>query len=74
MQYIKKGLDLKIHIFNDIYNIKGKLTLYVIVANYSKKYITFNKGQCIEHMEPIIDRNQHLWINVTTQKMMDDHI
>ena len=42
-----------------------------MVANYTNKYITFNKGQYIEHMEPPIDRMSQTSVNsVITQKMM----
>ena len=46
-----------------------------MVANYSNKHITFNKGQCIGHMAPTIDRMPQTPVNsVTTQKMMDDQV
>ena len=46
-----------------------------MVANYTNKHITFNKGQCIGHMEPTIDRMSQILVNsVTTQKMMDDQV
>ena len=74
-QHTKKELDPKIHIFDGIYNIKGKSSLYVMVANYTNKHIIFNKGQCIGHMESTIDRMPHTPVKgVTTQKMMDDEV
>ena len=54
-QHIKKGLNPNINEVDGIYNIKGKWTLYVMVANYTNKHVTFNKGQFIDHMEPVID-------------------
>ena len=54
-QHTKKGLDPNIHVNDGIHNIKGKLTIHVIVANSKNKHITFNKGQCIGHMEPHIN-------------------
>ena len=52
-----------------------RLTLHVLLANYTNKHVTFNKGQCIGHIEPSID---HMWqttINsLTTQKMIDEHV
>ena len=54
-QNIKKGLDLSIHVIDGIYDIKGKLTLYILVANYTNKHVTFNKGQCTGHVEPSIN-------------------
>ena len=72
-QYTKKGLDINIHVLDGIYNIKGKLTLYVMVANYTNKQVTFNKGQCIGHMEPPIDSMSQTSVSsVIIQKMMDD--
>ena len=74
-QHIKKGLDPNINVIDGIYNIKGKSTLYIIVANYANKHVTFNKGQCIGHMElPIINMSQTSVNSVTTQKMMDEQV
>ena len=74
-QHTKNGLDPHIHILDGIYNIKGKSVLYVMVANYTNKHTSFNKGQCIGHMELQIDRNSQTPVNsITTQKMMDDQV
>ena len=74
-QHTKKGLDHNIHVLDDIYSIKGKSRLYVIVANYTNKHVTFNKGQCIGHMEPLINNMSQTSVNsVTTKKMMDDQV
>ena len=54
-KHTDKGLDPNIHVIDGIYNIKGRSTLHVLVANYANKHVTFNKGQCIGHMEPSID-------------------
>ena len=48
----RKNSTPHIHILDSIYNINRKLMLYVMVAYYTDKYITFNKGQSIGHMEP----------------------
>ena len=46
-----------------------------MVANYMNKHITFNKGQCIGHMEPPIDRMSQTSVNsVTTERMMDEMV
>ena len=72
-QHTKKGLNPNIHVIDDIYNIKGKLTPHTIVANYTNKHITFSKGQCIGPMEPPIDNMLQTSVNsVITQKMMDE--
>ena len=46
-QHTKKGHDQNIHATDSIYNIKGKLTLHIIVVNFTNKHVTLNKGQCI---------------------------
>ena len=43
-----------------------------MVANYTNKHITFNKGQFIGYMEPPIGKMPQTCVkSVTTQKMMD---
>ena len=74
-QHIKRRLDPSIHVIDGIYNIKDRLTLHILVANYTNKHITFNKGQCIGHIETSLDHMPQTSINsLTTQKMMDEHI
>ena len=49
--------------------------LYVMVANYANKHITFSKGQCIGYMEPPIDRiSQTSGNSFMAQKMMDNQV
>ena len=70
-----KGLDPNIHVIDGIYNIKGRSTLHVLVANYTNKHVPFNKGQCIGHVEPSIDHMPQTSVNsLTTQKMIDEHV
>ena len=74
-QHTRKGLDTNLHVIDGIYNIKGKLTLHVIVANYTNKHVTFNKGQCIGHMEQPIDNMPQTSVSsVITQKMMNKQV
>ena len=74
-QYTKKGLNQNIYVLDGIHNIKGKSTLYVKVANYTNKHVTFSKGQCIGHMEPPIDKMSQTSVNsVITQKVMDNQV
>ena len=41
----------------------------------TNKHITFNKGQCIGHIEPSIDHMLETSINsLITQKMLDEHV
>ena len=55
--------------------IKGRSTLHVPVANYTNKHVTFNKEQCIGHMEPSIDYMPQTPVNsIATQKMIDEHV
>ena len=55
-QHTKNG-NPNIHVIDGIYNIKGNQTLYIMVVNYTNKHVPFNKGQCIGHMEPPMDRD-----------------
>ena len=41
--HTNKGLDPNIHVTDGIYNIKGRSTLKILVANYAKNYVTFTK-------------------------------
>ena len=50
-QNTKKGLDPNIYVIDGIYNIKGRSTSHILVANYTSKHVTFHKGQCRGHME-----------------------
>ena len=73
--HVNKGLDPNIHVIDGIYNIKGRSTLHILVANYTNKHVTFNKGQCIGHIEPSIDYLLQTTNNsLTTQKMIDEHL
>ena len=50
-QHINKRFDPNIHVLDWIYNIKGTSQSHVLVANYTSKDVTFNKGQFIDHIE-----------------------
>ena len=54
-QESKKGKDPKIHIIDGIHNIKGRTYVNVVISNYTNKYITFNKGEHVGHLEPPIE-------------------
>ena len=47
-----KGKDPNINIINGIHNLKGKTSVNILVLNYTNKHVTFNKGECIGHLEP----------------------
>ena len=74
-QHVNKGLDPNIHVVDGIYIIKSRSSLHILVANYTNKHVTFNKGQCLGHIEPSIDHIPQTSINsLTTQKMIDEHV
>ena len=74
-QHLNRKLDPNIHGRDSIYNIKDKCTLHILVANYTHKYVMFNKGKCIGHIEPCIDHMPQTAINsLTKQRMLDEHI
>ena len=50
-----KERDPNIIIVNGIHNIKGRTSVNILVSNYSNKHITFNKGEYVGHLEPIIE-------------------
>ena len=59
----------------EFYYIKGRSSLQIFVVNYTNKHVTFNKGQCTGHIEPSIDHVPQSSINnLTTQKMIDEHV
>ena len=74
-QHRKKGLSPNIHVLDGIYNIKDKLTLHIVVENYTNKHVTFNQGQCIGHVESSINNMPQTSVNsIMTQKMMDEQV
>ena len=74
-QHVNRRIDPNIHVIDGIYDIKERSTLHILVANYTNKHVTFNKGHYIGHIEPSIDHIQQTSINsLTTQKMIDEHI
>ena len=58
-----RKLDTNIHVFDGICNIKDKSTLHILVANYTHKHVTFNKGQCIGHIESSINHMPQTAVN-----------
>ena len=74
-QHINRKLDPSIDVIDGIYNIRDRLILHILVATYTHKHVTFNKGQCIGNIEPSIDHMPQTSINrLTTQKILDEHI
>ena len=74
-QHINRRLDPNIHVIDGIYNFKGRSILHICVANYTNKHVTFNKGQCMGHMQPSSGHMPQTSIkSLTTQKMLDEHL
>ena len=82
-----KGKDPNITIVNGIHNIKGKTSVIILISNYSNKHVTFNKRECVGHLEPTIENidgkvNLHLQANpdthtkssVTTKRIMSKQV
>ena len=76
-----KGRDPNINMNNGIHQIKGKTSVNILVSNYTKKHITFKKGEYICHLEPTftddttIDQSDtHSTYSVTLQKMMAEQV
>ena len=49
-----KGRDPNINIISSIHKIKGRTSVNVLVSNYTKKHLTFHKGEYIRHLEPAV--------------------
>ena len=74
-QHHNSKLDPNIHVLYGIYNINDRLTLCILVSNYTNKHVTFNKGQCISHIEQSIDHMPQTVIkSLGTQKMLNMYI
>ena len=55
-----KRKDPNINIVNGIHNIKGKISVHILVSNYNNKHVTFNKGEYVGHLENIDEEeNSH---------------
>ena len=76
-----KGRDPNVNIINSIHQIKGKISVNILVSNYTNKHITFNKGEYIGHLEStftddttIDQTDTHSTNSVTLQKMMAEQV
>ena len=49
-----KGRDPNINIINGIHKIKGRTSVNIFVSNYTDKHLTFNKGEYVGYLEPVI--------------------
>ena len=76
-----KGRDPNINIVDGIHKIKGKTCVNILVLNYINKHITFNKGEYIGCIEPVItdnttidDSETHSTHSITLKKMMAETV
>ena len=76
-----KGRDPNINIINGIHKIKSKTSVNILVSNYTNKHITFNKGEYIGCLEPLIvddmtidQLETHSANSVTLHKMMAEQV
>ena len=74
-----KGKDPNINIINAIHRNKGKISVNILVSNYTNKHLTFHKGKYIGHLEPAVlnttDQGEvHQTNSITLQKMMSETI
>ena len=74
----RKEEDPNIHINDGIHNIKGKTYADDFISNYTNKHITFNRGECVGHLEPPTEDMQQIaedpqsltTHSTTTERMM----
>ena len=76
-----KVRDPNINIINIIHNMKGKISVNILVSNCTNKHITFNIGEYIGCLEPTItedttiaQQDTHSTNSVTLQKMISEHV
>ena len=49
-----KGRDLNINIINGIHKIKGKISVNVLVSNYTNNIYLLTNSEYIGHLEPTL--------------------
>ena len=74
-----KGQDPNINIIDCNHKIKDRMSVNILVSNYTNKHITFHKGEYIGHLEPIVldstdQREIHHANSITLKKMMSETI
>ena len=76
-----KGRHPNTNIITSIHKIKGKTSVNILVSNYTKKHVTFNKEEYIGHLEPAImddmtidNSESHSTHSITLQKMMAEQV
>ena len=51
---LPKGKDPNINIISGIHKIKGRTSVNILVSNFTKKHLTFHKGEYVGHLEPAV--------------------
>ena len=74
-----KGRDPNITIIDGIHRIKDRMSVNVLVSNYTNKHLTFHKGEYIRHLEPAVrdstaERDIHQANSVTLKKIMSETV
>ena len=74
-----KGKDPNINIIDGIHRIKDRMSVNILVSNYTNKHLTFHKGEYIGHLEPAVldstdERDIHQANSVTLKKMMSETV
>ena len=74
-----KGKNPNINIIDGIHKVKGKTSVNILVSNYTKKHLTFHKGEYIGHLEPDVldstDQPETYQTNsVTLKRMMSEAV
>ena len=76
-----KEKDPNINIISGIHKIKGKTSVNILVSNYTKKHLTFHKGEYVRHLEPAvmndntIDQTEmHQTNSVTLKRIMAETV
>ena len=49
-----KGRDPNINIIDGIHKIKDRMSVNILVSNYTNKHLTFHKGEYIGHLELVV--------------------
>ena len=49
-----KGRDPNVNIISSIHKIRGRTSVNILVSNYTKKHLTFHKGEYVGHLEPAV--------------------
>ena len=74
-----KGKDSNINIRSGIHKIKGKISVNILVSNYTNKHLTFHKGEYIGHLEAAVldstdQQGMHQTHSMTLKKMMSETV